>query len=264
MLAFTEKGSGPAVVLIHGFPLCGRMWEPQMEALSQAGYRVLAPDLPGFGASPPLDEMASMDAYADAVIDLLDRLGVERAVVGGMSMGGYVLLSLAERYPERLLAALYLVTRAAADDSVGKARRSELAGEVRGGNREAVPEAFEKVLFAPGTLQRQPRLVNRVRAWMETANPEGAAAALLAMRSRKDYLATLPELRVPAMVVGAEKDLAIPPVHAEALAAGLPDAELHIITDAGHMANLEQPAAFNRALLDFLARKGVQSHTDRD
>ena len=264
MLAFTEKGAGPVVVLIHGFPLCGRMWEPQMEALAQAGYRVVAPDLPGFGASPPLDEMASMDAYADAVIALLDRLGIERAVVGGMSMGGYVLLNLVERYPQRLLAALYLVTRAAADDSAGKARRSELAGEVRGGNREAVAEVFEKLLFAPGTPQRQPRLIDRVRGWMEAAAPEGAAAALLAMRSRKDYLATLPELQVPALVVGAEMDLAIPPAHAAALAAGLPAAELHIVAAAGHMANLEQPGVFNRILLDFLVRQGIAPSADRN
>lgn len=253
-LAFDDAVSGLPVVLLHGFPLCRAMWTPQVEALTRAGYRVVTPDLPGFGGSPPLAGTATMGRYADTVISLLDRLGIERAVVGGMSMGGYVLLNLAERYPERLLAALYLVTKAAADDQAGKARRVELAGEVRGGNRQVVPEAFERVLFAPETTRRQPELTSRVRQWMDAASPEGVAGALLAMRNRRDYLSLLPTLDTPALVVGAAEDVAIPPVHAEALAKGLPDAELHIIVGAGHMANLEQPEAFNRVLLNFLTR----------
>jgi pimeloyl-ACP methyl ester carboxylesterase len=230
------------------------MWEPQVEPLTKAGYRVICPDLPGFGETPPLPGTVSMDAYADAVVALLDQLGIERAVVGGMSMGGYVLLNLVERYPQRLVAALYLVTRAAADDAAGKVRRQELADQVRGGNRTVVPEVFESLLFAPQTPRQRPELVARVRGWMDAAAPQGVAGGLLAMRSRRDYLERLPELHVPALVVGADLDLAIPPAHSEALAAGLPAAELHIIPDAGHLANLEQPAAFNQVLLDFLKR----------
>lgn len=253
MLACDDSGSGPAVVLIHGFPLCRQMWQPQAAALRQAGYRVIIPDLPGFGESPPLSGDASMGGYADAVIALLDQLQIETAVIGGMSMGGYVLLDLVERYPQRLWAAMYLVTRAAADDDAGKGRRSDMAEAVRSGNLDQVPTTFEQLLFAPATLRQQPELVDRVRRWMETAAPAGVIAALLAMRDRKDYLDLLPTLNVPALVVGAAEDLAIPPAHAEVLAAGLPRAELHIIPHAGHMANLEQPAAFNAILLAFLA-----------
>ena len=255
ILAYDDNGTGQPVVLIHGFPLSREMWTPQVEALLKGGCRVITPDLPGFGESAPLSGTVSMSRYADAVIALLDQLGIDRAVVGGMSMGGYVLLNLVERYPQRLTAALYLVTRAAADDAAGKVRRAELAGEVRGGNRDVVPDAFEKLLFAPETPVRQPQLVGKVRDWMDAASPEGVAGALLAMRSRKDYVKLLPALPVPALVVGAEQDLAIPPAHAEALAAGLPAAELHIIANAGHMANLEQPAAFNKVLLDFLKNR---------
>ena len=254
-LRYEESGAGLPVVLIHGFPLCRRMWRPQVEALSAAGCRVICPDLPGFGESRPKPGMVSMDAYADAVIALLDRLGIDRAVVGGMSMGGYVLLNLAERYPQRLAAALYIVTRAAADDPAGKVRRVELADQVRGGNRSVVPDVFEKLLFAPATLKKQPELVKEVRAWMDAASPEGVAAGLLAMRSRRDYLELLPELQTPALVIGAARDLAVPVSHAEALAAGLPDAELHILAAAGHMANLEQADSFNQIVLGFLKRR---------
>lgn len=251
-LAYDDTGSGQVIVLIHGFPLSRRMWRPQAEALTKAGYRVITPDLPGFGESEPLTGTASMNAYADAIIDLLDDLGIAQAVIGGMSMGGYVLLDLVARYPQRLLAALFLVTRASADDAAGKVRRGDLAGAVRGGDRDAVPDAFEKLLFAPGTPQKRPELIVAVRQWMDAAAPEGVVGGLLAMRDRKDYLALLPTLRVPALVIGAAADLAIPPAHAEALAAGLPDAELHIIADAGHMANLERPEVINKILLGFL------------
>jgi len=256
-LAYDDRGTGLPVVLIHGFPLSRQMWQPQAEALAKAGCRVICPDLPGFGESRSLSGPVSMDAFADAVIALLDRLGIDRAVVGGMSMGGYVLLSLVERYPQRLLAALYLVTRATADDAAGKVRRQELAEQVRAGNLTVVPELFESLLFAPQTPRRHPELVVQVRGWMNASSPEGVAAGLLAMRSRRDYLDLLPTLQVPALVVGAALDAAIPPAHAEALAAGLPDADLQIIAEAGHLANLEQPAAFNRVLVDFLKSKGL-------
>lgn len=257
MLAYEERGSGLPVLLIHGFPLCRAMWRPQLDALAQAGCRVIVPDLPGFGETPAQPGMVSMDAYADAIVGLLDHLGIERTVIGGMSMGGYVLLNLVRRHPQRLAAALYLVTRAAADDPAGKARRIELADQVRGGNRTVVPDVFEKLLFAPGVPKSRPELVAEVRRWMDAASPEGVAGGLLAMRSRPDFLELLPELTVPALVVGAAEDLAIPAEHAEALAAGLPDAELHIIPGAGHMVNLEQPEAFNSILLGFLKDKGL-------
>jgi pimeloyl-ACP methyl ester carboxylesterase len=252
MLAYTDKGLGPPVILLHGFPLCRQMWRPQTEALAKGGYRVITPDLPGFGESPPLNGAVSMSAYADAVIGLLDQLEIDQAVIGGMSMGGYVLLNLVERYPRRILAALYLVTRAAADDAAGKVRRGDLAGAVRGGDRDVVPDTFEKLLFAPDTPQQHPELLAEVRQWMDNASPEGVAGGLLAMRDRRDYLDLLPTFQVPALVIGATEDAAVPPAHAEALAAGLPDAELHIIAGAGHMVNLERAETFNRILLDFL------------
>lgn len=254
-LIYDDNGHGLPVVLIHGFPLCRKMWRPQVEALVRAGYRVITPDLPGFGESPPLDGPVGMDAYADAVIDLLDRLEIEQAVIGGMSMGGYVLLNLVERYSQRILAALYLVTRAAADDSAGKVRRGDMAGAVSGGDYGVVPATFEKLLFAPDIPRKRPKLIAEVRTWMEMASPEGTIGGLLAMRDRKDCLAQLPAFTIPALVIGAGADSAVPPAHAEALAAGLPDAELHILSGGGHLVNLEQPTLFNGILLAFLKKQ---------
>lgn len=253
-LIYDDKGKGLPVLLLHGFPLSRKMWQPQVDALTKGGYRVITPDLPGFGESSPLSGPASMTAYADAVIGLLDRLGIEKAVIGGMSMGGYVLLNLVERYPQRLLGALYLVTRATADDAAGRVRRGDLAGAVRDGDRDVVPNTFEKLLFAAETPQKRPELIAEVRQWMATAEPEGVAGGLLAMRDRRDYLAQLPTFRMPALVIGAAEDVAVPPAHAEVMAAGLPEAELHIIPAAGHMVNLEQAELFNRIILGFLGK----------
>ena len=255
-IAYDLHGTGQPIVLLHGFPLNRRMWRPQVGPMVEAGYKVVCPDLPGFGESPPLTGSATMSGYADAVIALLDRLGLEQAVIGGMSMGGYVLLNLAERYPERLFAAMFLVTRAAADDASGKEKRTHLTTEVEKGNLTAVPDVFEQVLFAPDTPLNRPGLVDQVREWMELTPAQGVVHGLLAMRERDDYLERLSSLNVPSLVVGAERDLAVPPEHARQLAAGLPQAELKIIPGAGHMVNMEEPDRFNQVLLDFLRKIG--------
>ena len=253
-LAYDEQGLGLPVVLIHGFPLNRKMWQPQIGALAESGCRVICPDLLGFGESPLADQPVTMSLYADALIRLLDHLDIDKAVVGGMSMGGYVLLNLVERYPERLLGAMYLVTRAAADDAAGREKRTMLAAEVENGNLLAVPEAFVQVLFAAQTPGERPELVSEVRRWMDSTPAKGVVGGLLAMRDRDDYIERLAGLNLPSLVVGAEQDMAVPPEHARGLADGLPDAELKIIPGAGHMANLERPDLFNQALLEFLAK----------
>lgn len=252
VLKYDEHGLGVPVVLIHGFPLCRKMWRPQLQPLVEVGCRVICPDLPGFGESPPSQGTISMSTYADAVIGLLDELGIEKAVFGGMSMGGYVLLNLAERYPARMLAAMFLVTRAAADNEEGRKKRSTLIAEVENGNRLVVPETFAQVLFAKDTPERAPQLVSEVRGWMEATSAAGIVGGLAAMRDRNDYVDQLAGFKMPALVVGADQDLAVPLEHSQVLAEGLPGASLKVIPGAGHMANLECPLAFNEVLVDFL------------
>ena len=136
-LAYSDRGKGLPLVLIHGFPLCRKMWRPQAEALARAGCRVITPDLRGFGESRLTSDTVSMDIYADDIVALLDHLGIDKAVVGGMSMGGYILLNLLERYPDRVAAPLFIATKAGGDDDAGKARRTALAEETR--NRGSLP-----------------------------------------------------------------------------------------------------------------------------
>jgi pimeloyl-ACP methyl ester carboxylesterase len=170
-----------------------------------------------------------------------------------MSMGGYVLLNLLERYPERVAASIFITTRAGGDDDAGKARRTALAEACRVQGILPVAEAFRKILFAPETLTDNPELVDEVYGWIDATDPRGAAAALIAMRDRKDYVTLLGTYSQPALVIGVDQDQAAPVEHSRIIAEGLPDADLCILHGGGHMVNLEQPTGFNEAILEFLA-----------
>lgn len=252
-LAYDDNGSGPPLLLIHGFPLNRTMWRPQVAALTQAGYRVITPDLRGFGESRMTSAAVSMSSYADDIVALMDHLCLPQAVVGGMSMGSYVLLNLLERYPERVAAAIFIVTRAGADDEAGKAKRTALAATTLAEGMNPVLEVFRNILFAPATLATHPELIAEVSSWISATDRCGAAAGLIAMRERKDYLPLLCAIRQPALVIGAEQDQTIPSDQSRLLAAGIAGAKLSILQSAGHLVNLEQPDGFNAVLKEFLA-----------
>jgi pimeloyl-ACP methyl ester carboxylesterase len=252
-LAYDDNGSGQPLLLIHGFPLNRTMWRSQVAALTKAGSRVITPDLRGFGESRMTAAAVNMSSYADDIIALMDQLDLPQAVVGGMSMGGYVLLNLLERYPERVSAAIFIVTRAGADDEAGKAKRTALAAATDAEGMKPLLEVFRNILFAPDTLAAHPELVTEVSGWISATDPRGAAAGLIAMRERKDYLPGLGAIRQPALVIGAEQDQTIPSEQSRLLAAGIADARLSVLPGGGHLVNLEQPDEFNAVLKEFLA-----------
>lgn len=251
-MAYDDNGSGPPLLLIHGFPLCRRMWHPQIKALVSAGFRVITPDLRGFGESEAPEGPYSIDLFADDMVELLDHLGIEAAVVGGMSMGGYILFNLADRYRSRVRGACFITTRANADDAAGKERRLALARDVKKFGPQVVAGAFEQLLFAEESLVERPKLVGEAYGWMIANDSRGIAGGLLAMRERMDYTFRLSGFNLPALAIGAEGDKAAPPENARIIAAGIPGCRLVLIPYAGHMANLENPGAFNAALLEFL------------
>lgn len=251
-LAYDDVGSGPVVLLIHGFPLNRHMWRPQVAILVAAGYRVIAPDLRGFGDSDATDGPCTMDLMTDDLVELLDHLEVGQAAVVGMSMGGYLLFNLLERFPQRVLAAVFDVTRAVADDAAGRARRRQLADEVVKFGPQVVADSFQELLFAPTTTAERPRLAEEVYGWMVSTASRGLAGGLLAMGQRRDSTPLLAAITVPSLSIGAEQDRACPLEHPRMIATGIPGCRLCVIPGAGHMANLEQPGDFNRALLGFL------------
>lgn len=259
-LAFDDLGSGPAVLLIHGFPLNRRMWRSQEAILVAAGYRVIAPDLRGFGDSDVTDGPCTIDLLADDLVELLDHLEIRQAAVVGMSMGGYLLFNLLERFPQRVAAAVFAVTRAVADDAAGRARRRQLADAVVKFGPQVVADSFQELLFSPRTATERPRLAEEVYGWMVSTASRGLAAGLLAMGQRRDASALLPTITVPALSIGADQDRACPVEHPRMIANGIPGCQLCIIPAAGHMVNMEQPGDFNNALLAFLRQAVPTPH----
>jgi 3-oxoadipate enol-lactonase len=248
-LAFDLHDSRPLLVLIHAFPLDRRMWRWQAEPLSDAA-RILTVDLPGFGESAAPPASATLDEWADELENLLDDLvGGDPVVVGGLSMGGYVALRLAELHPERLEALILADTRAGADSEEGRAARDQAIFQVRRHGTPAVVEGLLPKLLSP---EASPDVVAFAREIMLEQRPEVIAAALAAMRDRPDSSHILASIRVPALVIVGDADTLTPPSEAEAMARALADSWLVKIPRAGHLANLEAPDQFNAAVAAFL------------
>lgn len=250
-MAYREYGRGEPIVLLHAFPLNGRMWEPQIPALED-GYRIILPDYPGFGRSPYSPAQPDVRYYAEGVRELLDRLGVERAVLGGLSMGGYVAFACLQLFPERISALVLANTRPDPDSEEVRESRKNMARRVAEEGVEVLIELQMQRLLASQTLENDEETVNRVKAMIRESSPDGVVAALGAMRERPDSTPLLPEIEVPTLVVGGAEDAISSPEVMGAMAAKLPDARHHTLPGAGHLSNLESPE-FNDALKDFLA-----------
>jgi 3-oxoadipate enol-lactonase len=251
-LAWEEAGQGLPVLLLHAFPLNRGMWEPQRESLA-GRYRVITPDFRGHGESEIPPEDSTMERLAEDVRGLLDALGLERVVLSGLSMGGYVAFAFYRRYPERVLALILADTRASADSEEGRRGRAELAAVAEKEGSPAVAEHMLPKLLATSTHEQQPQVVAAVRAMIHTTRPAGIARALRGMAARPDSQDLLAKIQCPTLVVVGGEDTLTPPADSETLAKAVPGARLELIPGAGHLSNLEQPARFNDLLHDFLS-----------
>jgi len=247
---FRDSGRGIPVLLLHAFPLAGEMFEPQLTGLSGVA-RFIVPDHRGFGRSTPGPGAATMDALAADALAVLDALGIASAVVGGVSMGGYAALALLRADPGRVRGLVLADTQVGADDDAARATRRELAGAVLGGGMEVLVERLVPRLLGPAASDA---LRDRVAAMVRANPPAGAAAALRGMALRQDGRDILARFAGPLLVIVGAEDAITPREKARAMAELVPGSELVEIPDSGHLANLEQPAAFNAALGRFLGR----------
>ncbi|MDQ7844571.1 MAG: alpha/beta fold hydrolase [Armatimonadota bacterium] len=250
-LAYDDQGAGTPVVLLHGFPFSRKMWARQVAALAPV-CRVVTPDLRGFGESAGVPE--TVDQLADDLHTLVEALALPAVVLGGFSMGGYVAFRYLAAHGDRVRALMLLDTRAEADTPEARERRFAGIDRIRREGPAGFLDDFVRLVAAPSTLERRPDLVAEIRALMEGTRVESLIGGLRAMAARPDSTPLLGGIRVPALIVVGEDDRATPVESSRAMAAAIPDAELIIIPGAGHVSNLEQPDAFNRALLRFLKR----------
>jgi pimeloyl-ACP methyl ester carboxylesterase len=265
-LAWEEAGRGSPVVLLHAFPVNRGMWKPQREELSRR-YRVITPDFRGhgetslpvrqarFGQASLPEEDSTMERLAEDVRGLLDFLGLERVVLGGLSMGGYASFAFYRRYPDRVAALILADTRASADTEEGRRGREELAAVAKREGAAGVAERMLPKLLSASTQASRPQVVAAVREMILTTSPAGIVRALRGMAARPASFDLLPQIQCPTLILVGAEDTLTPPADSEAMAQAIPAARLEVIPAAGHLSNLEQPAAFNRALGAFLTQE---------
>lgn len=248
-IAYHDTGTGQAVVLVHAFPLDQEMFA-ELHA-DHTGYRLLTPDVFGFGGSRLSTEW-SIEHYADTLADWLeDVCPGEQVLFGGVSLGGYVALAMARRHPHRLKGLLLIDTRAEADSEEARLSRGKSIELVRTSGTAALVEAMLPKVLGATTWEKRADVVERTRRLMFKQKPEAVIAALAALRDRPDSQAVLPTISVPTLVVVGAEDTLTPPSVAQSMVAAIPGAELAIISEAGHLPNLETPEAFQELLQGF-------------
>jgi 3-oxoadipate enol-lactonase len=262
-LTYDDTGSGLAVILLHGYPFDRSMWREQVDFLSAHGFRAIAPDLRGLGetvtqtsvgeTSEPNPRLKSvplttMEDMAGDVAALMDELKIVRAVICGLSMGGYVAFEFVHLFPTRARALILAGTRAPADNEQERQAREQQVRQMLAEGMSGIAEATLPKLLAPQTLAEKPEVVARVREMILRADPQGAAAAQRGMAVRRSYSEDLAGINVPTLVIVGRDDPIRPVADAEFMHDRIPGSRLEIIEDAAHMTNMEQPEIFNHAL----------------
>lgn len=256
-LACFDDGNvdGHPLILVHGFPLHHRMWRAQQRV--HPGVRVVAPDLRGFGASPfgnaPLPRgTEGIERMSRDVLALADRLGIERFIAGGWSMGVEVAFMLHRLEPHRVTGLLLASGQPQADSEEQRAKHARNAGRVEELGVAAVEEEMLDAFFLPRTREEHPELVAQTRGWMREASREGIIHALHALRNQPDDRPQLPSIEQPALVIVGRHDRMTPPESSMVAARGLPNARLHVVEESAHLTPLERAEAFNAALREWL------------
>ena len=252
-LSTGQKPQG-TLVLIHGFPLTARMWEPQL-ALAEQGWRILAPQLRGFDGGAGDPPARSMDDYAGDVVDLIDTLHVDDAVIGGLSMGGYVTFAVFRNAPRYFRGMVLADTRSQADTPEAVQGRERMLALVREKGAGAIAEEMMPKLLGESTRRERPELVDHVRGLILPNSTEAIAGAITALMTRPDSTPLLATIHIPTLILVGEEDTLTPPAMSESMHQAIGGSELVRIPGAGHMASLERPEAFNAALARFLGHR---------
>ncbi len=252
-LAYDDHGIGLPVIFLHAFPLNRSMWTGLTTALlNEQCFRLVALDWRGFGESDLHDSVSMMEQFADDVAGLMDALGMQQAILCGLSMGGYAAFAFLRKYSERLRGLILADTRPGADNEEGRANREQVARLVEEQGIDALADMQVPKLLGTYTLQQYPEVELRVRQMINAATPAGVAAASRGMALRVDASDLLPRIACPTLVVVGEQDALTPPSVAQAYARTIPNVQLATVPLAGHLSNLEQPDTFLEIVRPFL------------
>jgi 3-oxoadipate enol-lactonase len=252
-MEYEERGSGVPLILVHGYPLNRRMWEPQLDALSEIA-RVVTPNLRGHGGSEPVPGINTMDEMAKDIKELVESLNIEEPVIlGGLSMGGYISFAFYRNYPELVKGMILAATRATADSIDTKVSREEAAAIAQERGSEAITEMQLPKMLAPTTPKTNPDIVELARDIMLDTPVQAIVGDLRGMIRRPDSTPTLKDIQCPVLILHGADDQLIPIEEINRMQEEIRNAQLKIISEAGHLLNLEQPEKFNQAVREFIS-----------
>jgi 3-oxoadipate enol-lactonase len=238
------------IIFIHGFPFNKSSWEPQLKALS-GEFRTIAYDIRGFGQSGSGDEKPSIDLFASDLIAFLDALKIKKCIACGLSMGGYILMNAAGRFPERFHALVFCDTQCIADSEEGKEKRFKTIQEIESGGLGNFIEKFTNSVLCEKTKVDKSQIVSQTRDIVRQASEETVTQTLLALAERKETCSAIKKLSMPALVICGKEDTLTPVTQSEFLFNNIGGSDLKVLADAGHLSNIEQPEEFNRHLNAF-------------
>ena len=257
VIEFGEDNS-QAIIFIHAFPLCNRMWDKQVEAL-QDKYRVVVYDLRSFGYSEVGDGHFTMDSHVSDLISIIDSLKLEKPVVCGLSMGGYITLRALELYQSKFKGAILADTKAESDNNPTKLARAEQMKMVKNGQREQFADNFIKAALSEVNFTEKPELVEFLKKLVSWQKNEAITGALLTMAARTDTTESLERLELKMLILAGKDDRLTPPEFSKIIYGKTKNSDLKLIPNAGHLPNMENPEEFNNALLEFL--KSYEKHS---
>lgn len=250
-MVYDDVGSGTAILFIHGYPLTRKMWQAQLSGLSPF-MRMIAPDLRGHGESTPTKGIYSMELLARDCNYLLDYLNIDKVYLCGLSMGGYISLAFARKYPQRLAGLILTATRASADTEEGKLNRERSIENAQKNGIIPIIESMIPRLLSPYSMQHRSQLVDQIRQVMQGVTLDAVIGDLSGMKERPDFRIFLHEINVPTLIIHGKDDQLIPIAEAQEMSAAIPDSRLIILDNCGHLPNLEAKDVFNQAILNFI------------
>jgi len=246
------KAGDPVIIFIHGFPFNKSMWDEQLKALN-GNYRVIAYDVRGHGDSDSGTGDFSIYLFADDLLSLMDALKIDKAMLCGLSMGGYIALNAVEKYPDRFDALILSDTTCIADTPEAKEKRLKTIESIKKNGVEKFAEESIKNLFAPESLSTKKEEIAAVRDMIVNTSKKSLYKTLRAFYERKETCSKLSDINIPVLIMVGNEDKITPPEAAQMMHEKIEDSVLYIIEHAGHLSNIENPLEFNKQLEEFFS-----------
>ncbi len=251
-LSYNDVGEGSIpVIFLHGFPFDKTMWDAQLDFL-KSSFRLIACDIRGFGKSTDEESALSIDLFGDDLILFMDKLNIDKAIVCGLSMGGFIALNAIKRFPGRFEAAILCDTQCIADTFEAKDKRYRIIDEIEADGVNKFIEGFIKKVFHKNSITNKRELVGKLRSVVFSNSPQIICQGLVALANRSETCTKLSEMNIPVLIICGREDEVTPLAQSEFMHKNINGSILHVIDNAGHVSNLEQPHAFNKHLQDFL------------